>query len=105
MGLSRKRNKSKKEKENKEPPLKEKISEILELPKDIVLNIPKVTMIGNSNLIIENYKGIIEYDEKSIRINTAIGVVKLCGNKMSIREITSEDIMVDGTIVMIEFLG
>lgn len=83
--------------------LKEKITEVLELPKEIVLNVPRLTMIGMSNLIIENYKGIMEYDNNRIRLNTSLGVLKITGQRLVIREITSEDIMVDGDIQGIEF--
>jgi len=84
--------------------IKEKVSEILELPKEIVLNIPKLTMLGMGDLIIENYKGIIEYDSCRIRVNTGVGIIKIIGNRLVIREITSEDIMVSGEIAALEFI-
>lgn len=84
--------------------LKEKMSELLELPKDIVLNVPKLTMVGNADLLIENFKGIIEYDNDRIRINTNSGIVKITGEGLRIKEITSEDLMVNGDISSLEFL-
>lgn len=84
--------------------LKERMSEILELPKDIVLNIPKLTMVGNGDLLIENFKGIIEYDDDKIRINTNSGIIKITGTRLGIKEITSEDLMVNGDITSLEFL-
>jgi sporulation protein YqfC len=85
------------------PKLKEKMAEVLELPKEIVLNIPKLTMIGNSGLIIENYKGVIQYDDNKVRINTGVGVIKVSGENLIIKEITSENIMMEGVITIIEF--
>jgi sporulation protein YqfC len=85
------------------PGLKEKVAEVLELPKEIVLNVPKLTMVGNGGLIIENYKGVIQYEETKVRINTSIGVIKIMGEGLVIKEITSENIMVDGKIISIEF--
>ena len=35
------------------------IAEKFDLPKDVVLNLPKITIIGNNEIIIENHKGII----------------------------------------------
>lgn len=84
--------------------LKEKMSELLELPKDIVLNVPKLTMVGNGDLLIENFKGIIEYDNDRIRINTNSGIIKITGTGLGIKEITSEDLMVKGDISSLEFL-
>lgn len=104
MSLDR-RSKRKKGKSKDEAPkvkLKEKMTEILELPKEVVLNVPKLTMIGSGNLVIENYKGVIEYDSNRIRLNTGIGIIKITGERLVIKEITSEDVMVDGEISALE---
>jgi len=77
---------------------KEKLTEVLELPKEIVLDVPKITMIGNSNFVVENHKGIIEYGDNRIKINTGKGLMKIQGNGLSIREITLENIIVTGKI-------
>ena len=105
MPAKRKGRKSDKGK-NEEPKVKfkEKLTEILELPKEVVLNVPRMTMVGSGNLLIENYKGIIEYDDKRIRVNTGIGIIKILGARLVIKEITSEDIMIDGEIQSMEFL-
>ena len=84
--------------------LKQKMTEMLELPKEVVLNIPKLTMLGNSDLMIQNYKGVFEYEENRIKINTGAGIIKIAGQSLSIKEITSEDIMVIGKIESLEFL-
>ena len=84
--------------------LREKMSEFLEFPKDVVLNVPKLTMIGTGDLLIENFKGIIEYDDDRIRINTNSGIIKITGTRLGIKEITSEDLMVNGDISSLEFL-
>ncbi len=96
---------AKKEQENKKKHrLKEKVTEILELPKEIVLNMPKLTMLGNGDLIVENYKGIVEYDEGIIRLNTTSGIIKVTGSNIYIKEITLESIMIFGDIQSLEFI-
>jgi sporulation protein YqfC len=104
--MPRKKKIVKKRKNNDVPKvsIKEKMSELFELPKDIVLNVPKLTMIGYGDLLIENFKGIIEYDNDRIRINTNCGIIKITGSGLGIKEITSEDLMVNGTITSLEFL-
>lgn len=104
--MPRKKKIVKKRKNNDIPKvsIKEKMSELFELPKDIVLNVPKLTMVGYGDLLIENFKGIIEYDTDRIRINTSCGIIKITGTGLGIKEITSEDLMVNGTITSLEFL-
>ena len=104
MSENRKREDKKSEKNESKANFKERVAEMLELPKEVVLNLPKLTMISNNNLIIENYKGVMEYDSSRVRVNTGKGIIKILGNGLVIKEITSEDIMVDGQISSLEFL-
>lgn len=98
------KNKARKKTEDLSLGFKEKVTEVLELPKEIILNVPRLTMVGMSNLVIENYKGIIEYDTVRIRLNTSLGILKITGQKLVIKEITSEDVIVDGDIQGLEFI-
>lgn len=93
-----------KSKEASRKNIREKFTEILELPKEIVLNMPKLTMLGTGDLIIENYKGIVEYDEGFIRVNTASGLIKVSGTGIIIKEITIESILIYGDISSLEFI-
>jgi len=83
--------------------IKSSLSEILELPKDIVLDLPKITLIGNLQAYIENHKGIIEYSKERIRINSNNGILRITGRNMFIRTIVTEEIIVVGEIETIEF--
>ena len=54
---------------------KGKIGKILEMPEEVCSNIPKITITGFNELILENYKGILEYEEFFASISTYIGIV------------------------------
>jgi sporulation protein YqfC len=84
--------------------MREKFAELFELPKELVLDIPRITIVGKSDMMIENYKGVIEYDSDRIKINTGIGIVKITGAGLIIKEITSEDIIVSGGIHSLDFV-
>ncbi|MGE5614877.1 MAG: sporulation protein YqfC [Bacillota bacterium] len=84
--------------------MREKFMELLELPKELVLDIPKITVVGKGDMMIENYKGVIEYNSDRIRVNTGIGTLKITGAGLFIREITSEDIIISGGIHSLEFV-
>lgn len=87
---------------NKMDNIKYNISEALELPKDVVMDLPKITLIGNIQLNISNHKGIIEYTQETLRINSSIGIVKVSGKEMELKTILSEEIIVKGNIEKIE---
>ena len=47
---------------------REQVIEQLELPKDFVLKDALVTFTGRRELLIENYKGILIYEDSFIKI-------------------------------------
>lgn len=85
--------------------IKATISEMFDLPKDIVLDLPKIIMVGGNQILVENHKGIIEYTPDRIRINSSIGVIRVLGANMMLKNIGQDDIMVTGTIKAIELLS
>lgn len=84
--------------------LRERITDMLQLPKDVLLNLPRISLIGNKEFFIENCKGIIEYTDTCVRVNTNIGVIKVDGRGLYVRNITSEEICIQGFILQIQFL-
>lgn len=75
-----------------------KIDELLELPKEVCSNVPKIILTGFDEMIIENFKGILEYEEFFVRINTHIGIVNINGYGLSLENMTDDDIRVKGKI-------
>ena len=80
-----------------------RINKILEIPKEVSTNQPKITIIGFNELLIENYKNILEYEEFFIRINTYIGVIAINGFNLKLEQMTEDDIMVSGKIDSMDF--
>jgi len=76
----------------------EKITRFLELPKEIIYNLPKITLIGNLQVLIENHQGIIEYSTGKIRISVNTGEIEILGRDLAICNITSDEIYLDGDI-------
>ena len=75
-----------------------KVDKILELPKEVYSNIPKIIITGFEELIIENFKGILEYEEFFVRISTHIGVININGYNLNLQNMTTDDIKVTGKI-------
>ena len=79
-----------------------KIDQILELPKEVYTNEPKISIIGFNEMIIENFKGILEYEEFFIKINTYVGIISINGFNLSLENMTNDDIKVTGKIERID---
>ncbi len=79
-----------------------KIDRILELPREVYSNIPKIIITGFDEMIIENFKGILEYEEYFVRINTHIGIININGFNLNLENMTNDDIKVTGHIESME---
>ena len=64
----------------------------------------KVTLTGNREAWIENYKGIIEYTPERIFLQLKNGRVAFCGKQLHIAFYTSEEMRITGTIEGMQFL-
>ena len=82
---------------------KRKVDELLEFPKEVYSNEPKLVITGFEELVIENFKGILEYEEFFVRINTHIGIININGYNLNLKNMTNDDIKVCGKIESIEF--
>ena len=75
-----------------------RIDRILEMPQEVYSNIPKITITGFEEMTIENLKGILEYEDFYIRINTEIGIININGYSLKLENMTNDDIKVTGKI-------
>ena len=81
---------------------RKRLENILELPQEVYSDIPKLTITGFNELILENYKGILEYEEYFASINTYIGIVNIKGYNLNLEKMTNDDIKITVKIDDIE---
>ena len=89
------------ERRNKKIP--SKINRILEIPQEVFSNIPKITVLGFEQMMIENYKAILEYQDFYIRLSTEIGILNINGFNLHLKEMTTDDFQISGKIDSIDF--
>jgi len=81
---------------------KNKVNNLLEIPKEVYLNVPKLVIVGFEEMIIENYKSILEYEDYYVRINTHIGIININGFNLRLENMTNDDIKVLGKVESID---
>lgn len=81
---------------------KNRFNDILEIPKEVYSNIPNFIITGFEEILIENYKGILEYEDYYIRINTFIGIVNIHGIHLKLEKMTEDNIKITGKIESID---
>ncbi len=80
------------------------VAEFLEIPKDLVLDLPKITLIGRNEFYLENHRGIIEYSSQRLRINLSRGFLEIQGENLEIKTLMPDEMKVWGEIRTIKYL-
>lgn len=78
--------------------------ESLKLPKDSMLGASIVTLTGNTDVFIENYKGMLEYSNELILLQCKTCKLELTGKKLTIVYYTNEDMKISGVIENVRYL-
>ncbi len=78
-------------------------AEVFEVPKDTLEHVPRITVIGDVQLIAENYLSIIEFAGDLIRISLTKGQIAIRGENLVIKTIVPEQLVVEGVISGIDF--
>lgn len=81
-----------------------KLAEFLELPLDTVIDLPKIVVSGNQQVVIENHRGVIEYEPTIIRVGTKLGELKIAGAELVLVSVFKEELVITGKIGQIEMV-
>ncbi|MHB8170935.1 MAG: sporulation protein YqfC [Thermincolia bacterium] len=83
----------------------QQLAGFLDLPKDIMMDLPKIVLVGNVQVFIENHRGIVEYSPELIRVSTTGGELEITGAELVLRAILPEEVIVEGKIQGVRFGG
>ncbi len=81
----------------------EKIVNTCQLPKDVIWGASLISITGNNEIVIENFKNIIKYQPDFISIQCKSYQINIIGNKLMIDIYTKEEIKICGNITEIKF--
>lgn len=73
-------------------------AEALEVPEELALDLPRITLLGNISLEVENHKGIISYSAREVRLRVSDGYLIARGNGFKLRSISKMDATLEGEI-------
>ena len=82
---------------------RQRLSDGLELPKDVSCGAAIVTVTGRRSLVLENYRGIVSYDDDCIVIRTKDCKVCVCGCRLKVDYYTNEEMKIVGLIHQISY--
>lgn len=80
-----------------------KMLSVLDLPQETDGIVPKITMIGDSDLLIENHAGVLKCLPDVICLHTQQGTLSVGGEDMELLELGKERVYIRGNICSVAF--
>ncbi len=79
----------------------ERTAEVFDLPADALAGLPKLELVGDGELRVENHKGILAYGREEIHISGGIYLIKISGQDLELRAMTGIELLITGKIAQI----
>lgn len=76
--------------------LRASIARALDLPVELLLDLPRLIWIPGEHLTVENHRGILQYTPQLIRIRVPRGYIVVEGSKLKIESMTATHIVLEG---------
>ena len=84
--------------------LLEKTAQVFDLPADVVAGVPRVELVGDRELRMENHKGILAYGPQEIHISGGVFGVRVCGEGLELRTMNALELLITGQITDIHIV-
>lgn len=80
------------------------MTEKMDLPEDVMMDLPRITMIGQIHIYIENHRGLLTFADDEVRLLLKQGQLLIKGEKFVIKIILPEEILLQGKVVEVIYL-
>lgn len=77
----------------------------LELPSDVIMELPRITMIGQLHIYIENHQGLALYTDNELRLKLNKGYIQVLGSSFVLKMMLPQEILLEGTIKEVKFMS
>ena len=75
-----------------------RVLEAMQIPPDLARKDCILTLCGNSELYIENYRRILEYQDEIVRILTRNGLLDVSGRDLEVASYSQDEMYITGRI-------
>lgn len=82
---------------------RKRLADFLDLPRDVVLDLPRISVIGDVQLLLQNHRGLLEYLPDRVVIAMKDGRLIVRGEDLVIAGVNVEELIVTGRLHAVEF--
>ncbi|MCM3586288.1 sporulation protein YqfC [Mesobacillus maritimus] len=77
----------------------------MELPPDVMMDLPRITMVGQIHIYIENHRGLLAFSDREVRLLLEQGQLLVKGKAFVIKMILPEEILLEGKIDQVIYIN
>ncbi|HAQ08699.1 MAG TPA: sporulation protein YqfC [Bacillus bacterium] len=81
------------------------ITQKMDLPQDVMMDLPRITMIGQVHIYIENHRGLLAFSDGELRLLIKQGQLLVKGKAFVIKTILPEEILLEGKIDQVIYIN
>jgi sporulation protein YqfC len=79
-------------------------TEHLDMPADVVLELPRITTIGHFHAYIENHRGLVLFSDNELRLRLNTGFLLITGESFVLKVMLPEEILLEGKMKEFKFI-
>lgn len=74
------------------------------LPSDVMLELPRITMIGQIHVYVENHQGLELFSETELKLKAPKGYIQILGKSFVLKMMYPTEILLEGIISEVKFI-
>jgi len=84
--------------------LRKGLIQYMALPSDVMLELPRITIIGQIHVYIENHQGLELFSESELKLKAPKGYIQILGTSFVLKMMYPAEILLEGTIDEVRFI-
>jgi sporulation protein YqfC len=82
-----------------------RVAELLDLPEDVLLQVPRLELVGRLQLRLTNHRGLVRFDSQEVVVRVPEGEVHIAGEGLVIGWIDKEELLITGRLAAVRLGG
>lgn len=74
------------------------------LPSDIVSDMPRITILGQLHVYVENHKGLIVYSDTELIVKANTGMIKISGTGFVLKMMLPQELLLEGKVKDVSYI-
>ena len=91
------------EKRDKRPGILHRATDTFDLPGEVTLDLPRLTVTGGRRVVVENHQGLMDYSPECIVVTGGKVTLRIIGDALELRAMSAEALLISGNVFRVEF--